>query len=204
MQKHKNKKQLAVLTVVFALVLVTAFVYAAGSGTLVFTGTATYVDAENEAYVQFWKISGSTFPNSDGATDAGESVALSRTAGTGDSSATATIVAGSNTGATNDQERQEVRIDASFYNKEDVLTLYFTTRNVGGKVAELSDVEMSSGTGATGVVIEGDFITYYVDDAELPANTTSDVKIFTINMGASATAGEHSFTVTLPWETKTE
>ena len=46
MKKHKNKKQLAVLTAVFALTLVTAFVYAALTGELKFTGSAKLAESD--------------------------------------------------------------------------------------------------------------------------------------------------------------
>ena len=46
MRKYKSKKQLALLTVVFALTLITAFVYAALAGTLTFSGTATFLPAK--------------------------------------------------------------------------------------------------------------------------------------------------------------
>ena len=57
MNKLKGKKKLSLLVIVFALVLIASFVYAATVGTLVFSGTATFfTDPTTEPFFRFVEI----------------------------------------------------------------------------------------------------------------------------------------------------
>ena len=136
MQKQKNKKQLLVLTVLFALVLLTAFVYAAAANTLTFTGTATF-NAYTGPILAFTDVS----PNA---------------TSTGSSTGTAVV---SNFDPTGDNvPSQIVTIVATFTDEEDVLTFDYRIQNIGDANAKITNITNGS-SNSTALILGGSHVT---------------------------------------------
>jgi len=118
MKKRSNKRQLTVLAIVFALVLVAGFAYAAIAGTLFFTGRATLYQS-NEIELHF--VEASTYDS----TDIG-------------SKGTLTLE------PVNGIPNQRAVIDAEFAAEDDSLIFEFKVKNSGTRPAKITYIPMLS------------------------------------------------------------